>query len=76
MTISPKAILWSNGNAMFLDESGKQVAEMQEHGWAGLHLFVKRWPAAPVEMGDWRSVPPFPVTSVGNVLKSLRDPDA
>jgi hypothetical protein len=69
------AYLWTNGNACFFDDAGEQISEMQRHGWAGLHQFVARYPDAPVSLARWHDTA-LPVTSVENVLKSLRVPAA
>jgi hypothetical protein len=56
---APSAFLFFAGNAMFFDERGEQVPELQKEGWCGLHEFLRRYPEAPVEFHPWRQTAPF-----------------
>lgn len=47
------AYLFGNGNAMFFDETGEQIIELQRLGLCGLHGFVERYPNAPVYWCIW-----------------------
>ena len=44
----PMAVLFSNGNAIFLDDKGIQIPEFQAHRWRGIHLFLKKYPEASI----------------------------
>lgn len=48
MGTGPSGYLFGNGNAMFFDETGQQMNELQKHGLSGVHLFREKFPDAPV----------------------------
>lgn len=50
LRVKPVAYLFSNGNAVYFDDEGKQIPELQLHNWKGLHEFVKRYPTASVHI--------------------------
>jgi hypothetical protein len=58
---APCAFLFFAGNALFFDEHGAQLPELQREGWCGLHGFLERYPDAPVEFHPWRQPPPYRV---------------
>lgn len=47
------ALLFPNGNAMFFDEEGEQIPELQKMGWPGVHIYLERYPDAKVAFGLW-----------------------
>lgn len=49
----PAAYLFGNGNAMYFDEQGEQIPEMQRHGLSGVHLFREQFSDAPVYWAMW-----------------------
>jgi len=48
------AYLFGNGNAMYFDDAGEQIIELQQLGLCGLHGFVERYPDAPVYWSIWK----------------------
>lgn len=50
MTSQASAFLFCNGNAVYLDEHGEQLVDMQKHGWSGLHLFDEMYPSGTVQI--------------------------
>lgn len=51
---APSAWLFSNGNALFLNEADGQIPELQAAKWAGVHEFRDRYPDAPIYVTNWR----------------------
>lgn len=50
----PEAILFTNGNALFFNEDGEQIPEIQQKGWMGVHEWRRDYPDAKVKVADWR----------------------
>jgi len=48
------AWLFSNGAALFFDEEGQQIVDLQKKRLCGLHEFVKRYPDAPAYWAVWK----------------------
>ncbi|NQT91465.1 MAG: hypothetical protein HQ559_01795 [Lentisphaerae bacterium] len=42
------ALLFTNGNAMYFDNDGQQIPELQADQWRGLPEFMERFPGASV----------------------------
>jgi hypothetical protein len=67
------AYLFSNGNSLFFDNSGKQIPDLQKLGLCGLHQFIMRYPESPVFWAQWREAAyPIPSDSVPWLLRHLR----
>lgn len=71
----PKAFLFSCGTALYFDDSGKQMPELQELGISGLHEFLKRYKNGKVfwavwEVGAWQ----IPKNGVENLLNFIKEP--
>ncbi len=47
------AYLFGNGNAMYFDESGSQISNLQGHGLSGVHEFIRQHPDAPIYWSIW-----------------------
>ena len=71
-TVAPCAMLFGNGTAAFFDAEDKQIGSMQSHGWKGLHLFVEKYPDAPIyiQMAD-----PLLKDLVPHFLANIKKPE-
>lgn len=65
----PVALLFGNGQAMYLDDDGDQVGKYQRDGWSGVHAFRGDFPDADVHIADWRGGP----TSEGGGIQPLQE---
>lgn len=50
----PEAYLFANGNALYFDEDGEQITELQTDGWGAVQRFKERYPEASVHFAVWR----------------------
>lgn len=50
----PSAFLFCNGNAVYFDEKGHQISELQLLGIKALSEYRKQFPTAPIMWAVWR----------------------
>lgn len=51
--MKPSAHLFGNGNAIYFDENGEQIVQLQRLGLSGIHHFVERYPEGEVFWSIW-----------------------
>ena len=68
------AYLYANGNALYFDEQGQQIADLQTLGLCGLREYVRRYPLAICYWDDWRAgAHEICPSSIPWLLRHLRD---
>lgn len=71
----PAAYLFSNGNAIYVDEDGEQLTAHQRDGLAGLHAYREDYPDATIHWAVWpEHAFEIPDESVDNLLRYIRAP--
>lgn len=69
-----KAYIYPNGNCLFFDFKGDQIANFQKHGLSGLHLFKDKYEDAEYFWCIWE-VENRKISDINNLLKYIRLPN-